>query len=110
MCIRDRVYSDYSMDFDRLSLNSAEEKAILFYTSMSYFGNKYNIIGRNGCRGVKEFGDKMPLFEGKRFFEYKIPNFEAFDINFGQVQGKRSFIGYYGKSYELAIETHKKCN
>jgi hypothetical protein len=102
-------YSNYSMDFDKLSLKSAEEKAILFYMSMSYFGVKYSNNARRGCRNAKAFFDAMPSFDGKKFFEYSIPNFDPFKVYYSEAQGKKFFREAYGQSYKAGMAAYQKC-
>jgi hypothetical protein len=103
-------FSAYSVDFDKLSLGSAEEQAILYYISMSYFGAKYNRLARNGCERARAFADKMPRYEGKEFYAYKMPAYSSFDVIYDQLQGRVSVEKAFEAPLLAALDTYNKCN
>jgi hypothetical protein len=102
-------YSDYSINYSRLSLNTPEEAAILFYQSMSYFGARYSRLGRSDCNKAKVFANNMPLYEGKKFYEYKLPYYKSFDIYYGQMISKKPIMEAIGAPYQKAIDTYHNC-
>ncbi len=103
-------YSMYSFDFDRLSMDSPEEKALLFYISMSYFGAKYNRLARNGCDKANAFADNMPRYEGESFHSYKLPAYSSFSVIYDQLQGRVPLEKAFAQPLQAAVTTYRECN
>jgi len=103
-------YSDYSFDFDRLSLDTPEEKVILYYTSMSYFGAKYNQLVRRSCEKANAYAVNMPKYLGDDFYNYQMPAYTSFDVIYDQLKARVSIEKAFGQPLEVALSNYKKCN
>ena len=104
------VYVQYNIDFDRLNMISPEDKAMLYYTSMTFFGSRFVRLARTDCDGARDFGDNMPLYEGKSFFNYVLPEYQYFDIVYGNKKKLVSIQDAIGRYADNALISYNNCN
>jgi hypothetical protein len=103
-------YAQYNIDYDRLNITSPEDKAILYYTSMTFFGSRFVRLARTDCDAARDFGDNMPLYEGKSFYNYVVPEYQSFDIVFGNKKELVSIENAIGRYADNALISYNNCN
>lgn len=106
----DEVYSQYDIDFDRLKMSTPEEKAIFYYTSMTFFGSRFVRLARTDCDSARNFSDNMPLYQGESFYNYVLPEYQSFDIVFGNKKELVSLEKAIGRSAKNALVSYNNCN
>ncbi|MEC7755768.1 MAG: hypothetical protein VYB44_17180 [Bacteroidota bacterium] len=103
---------EINLDYQELGLNE-KEGTIMFLSAMRHIGRQMyfysSIKYPDNCFRAKEFLKKIPLFNGRPFFEVEIPEFEDFQIEVDKRYPKVSFQQYFIPEFEAAKNGYKKC-
>lgn len=105
-------YSNFNFDFQKLNLETPEEKAILYFTSLRAYDQKYNFQFRNTlnpCAEAKKVIAKTPRYQGKTFAEFDIPLYQNFTIRLNRQSPNQNFADYFKSSYDKMMENYNKC-
>lgn len=104
-----RDFSMYNLQFNKLGLNTPEEKAILFLSAMTVIGKNYVRFSRSGCPQMIEYAQKTPFFDGKKFYEYKMPEFKDFLFKVDNSRGNVLFGQHYLSFYTNTLNPYQAC-
>jgi len=98
------------INFEQLGLNLIES-VILFLSAMYYLGDQVNSYSEwisNHPQGL-EFSKKIPTFNGKKYFEIEIPEFDDFILTHHEYFNNVSFKKSYIPKLEIAKEGYRNC-
>ena len=98
-----------NLEFDKLKLN-ATEGAILFLAAMKYLGNQMYLYSKNpeNCFRAIKLERQIPLFNGKKFYEFELPKFN--DFKYSRSKSKVSFKKWSIPEFQRAIAGYNKCH
>lgn len=104
--------NEINLDYDSLGLSKLEGD-IMFLSAMRHCGSQIqsysNLRFPDNCHKAMEFESKLPMFDGKRFYEYELAEFDDFLIDVDKNYPKMSFKERYLTEYEGAVLGFRKC-
>lgn len=100
------------IDFKKLGLNE-NDCAILFLSAMRQLGDQISRYSSynypNYCDKAKMFYAIIPTFNGKPYYEFIVPDFKDFEIEFDKKFPKVSFKNYAIPKFENAKKDFMLC-
>ncbi|HFD32740.1 MAG TPA: hypothetical protein ENJ28_08570 [Gammaproteobacteria bacterium] len=104
-------FSNINIDLNKLNLNTAREKAILFYIAAELFSRKFNMqITRKNKekQAAKNLLATFPKINGQDILEAEAPPLEDFRFMLGNGMRNKSFKEYFSTQYQKAKEYYRR--
>jgi hypothetical protein len=102
-----------NIELDSIDLNNDTEKAIVFLCAMRHIGNQVTSYSStrfpDNCFRAKLYVENMPTFNDKVFYDFKLPEFEDFEIEIDKRYPKVSFKEKFVPEFENAKQSYQKC-
>lgn len=109
---RDIEPYDKNIDFEKIELNN-QESSILFLCAMRHLGNQMSAYSStnfpDNCFRADLFLSKMPIFNGKPYYKFELPEFDDFPIKVDKRYPKVSFKKRFIPEFENAKKDYEKC-
>jgi len=105
-------FTNTNIDLNKLGLENAKEKGLVFYVISDGFSSNYNRNLRsinNDCKQAKEMAAKFPKINGKPLLKAKAPKFKDFNFMLGNGAKDKSFQDFFTKRFAQASAHFKDC-